>query len=346
MSSVGAVVSSRLARHDLRASTPEPDSRGPELPDPDVAALCGMRNSLTVLYELLARQNRVDTRAGAADVGTHVSRRDVAASEREEATRKSIDASDHGHAGFFEEIGHFFETLFTDLLTFRVDKIPIDTAEHFRSVAENPRFWRELAEAASTVVKWVGRAVSAIGSVALIAAGAVSSQFGVGVGLVTLGALSLSATASGALIQEAKLGGKDGAAIGLGLEIGGAVASFTGVSVGAQLAAQGGQAALHAFRAVDAAGSGVRLGAAVSGGAAAAAKVGTTVFEHAASAAETAGVRADGRVRHETGRISEALSDVAALVDSNRRAREILIRVMNETSRSESGATVMEGWRV
>jgi len=166
-------------------------------------------------------------------------------------------------------------------------------------------------------------------------AGAVASEFGVGVGIVALGAVSLSATVSGAVVTESKVGGRTGQSVGLGLEIGGAVASMFGVGLGAQLAAKGGQAALAALQTGKTAMSGIRVASAATAAVAGTAKAATAEYERIAAAATADGTGASHIGERASAWSRAAVDSAKALNDSNARARAILARALTERLDSE-----------
>jgi hypothetical protein len=186
-----------------------------------------MEDTLTAMELLLAMQSRLQMEHLNSGVQIISAERSVARDLREQerlALERQRQAAGDASTGLIGSLADWVEDVADDLVHFRVADAATDSWEHIVSIVDNPHFWRDLKLGAATVSRWFARAGAVAASAALIAGGSVS-----GGALTVVGVVALSAVLTGSVITETRLGGRTGAHVGLGLELGGSVASGAGL---------------------------------------------------------------------------------------------------------------------
>jgi hypothetical protein len=212
MSAVAAAASVRVVAH----TQPSGGAASPLLPEPMPLTGPGIDDALGLLYAAMSQLQQAGLKAGDASVESAHKTQELAIKKEEEARQQEeANARNHG-SGFFSSIGHFFGDVTNDVVHLRLDSAVKDGATDVSNAVNSPAFWNDLEQGAM----WVAKVAAVVGSVVVTVASG-------GAAAITLAGAGLLLSAGGEVIARTKCFGKDSEAIGLGLEIGGAVAGLT-----------------------------------------------------------------------------------------------------------------------
>lgn len=294
---------------------PAPDSRFVLSPDED---------TMTTIYAFMAESRSRNMKDGRVDVGRVADKRAAEDKKRLDAELKAAESEeDDGRRGFFGEMTHLVGNAIADMATFRPDKLQSDTWNNMKEIADNPKFWRELAKGAMEVAKWAAVVVAA--AVAVFTCGAGTVLLALAIAAVVL---SAAAAVDSDTHVCAKAFGEDTAnKIDLGLSIGSAVCSM-GAGSGASI----GGAAATAVRAGQVAG-GV---CAVSGGVA---QMEVAKFDSRAADAHADAQAAKNRVKDMDRDMEMLLAMVKELDRSHEKALETLAGAIHTKAQTRVALT-------
>jgi hypothetical protein len=222
------------------------------MPEPAPIAGSGLDAALGALYAAMSQQ-----REGALQLGS--TRVEIAQKEQQQALKREQDAEAREAAerasqgsGLFGSIGNFISDVAGQVAQGRLDHAVSDGATDVDAAVHSPAFWNDLETGALDVAK----AAAVVGSVAATVASG-------GAAAATLAGAALLLSVGGEAVAATNCLGKDSGAIGLGMEVGGAVMGGLGGIVSASSnAGSSGLAALGTTANVTSAGATVVAGAA------------------------------------------------------------------------------------
>jgi hypothetical protein len=206
------------------------------MPEPAPIAGSGLDAALGALYAAMSKQ-----RQGALQLGS--TRVEIAQKEQQQALKREQDAEAREAAerasqgsGLFGSIGNFISDVAGQVAQGRLDHAVSDGATDVDAAVHSPAFWNDLETGALDVAK----AAAVVGSVAATVASG-------GAAAATLAGAALLLSVGGEAVAATNCLGKDSGAIGLGMEVGGAVMGGLGGIVSASSnAGSSGLAALGA----------------------------------------------------------------------------------------------------
>jgi hypothetical protein len=185
------------------------------VPEPLPLTGPGIDDALGLLYAAMAQLRHAGLRVGVASVDSAHKAQQVAIAKEEEA-RKQEEANEASHgSGLFASIGRFLGDVSNDVVHLRLDSAVKDGASDVSHALNSPAFWSDLEQGAL----WVAKVAAVVGSAALTVATG-------GAAAVTIAGAALLVSVGGEVVARTKCFGKDSETIGLGMEIGGAVAGL------------------------------------------------------------------------------------------------------------------------
>jgi hypothetical protein len=216
---------------------------------PDALPLTGpgIDDALGVLYAAMSQQGQSSLQIGDARVKSNEdAQKRAIAQEQAAQARERANEANHGN-GFFGSIGHLISDVTNDAVHLRPDHAVKDTVNDVVEAGKSPAFWHDIEQGAL----WTAKVAAVVGSVATtIATGGAAGA--------TIAGAALLLSIGGEAVAQTKCFGKDSGAIGLGMEIGGAVAGLgTTLLPAASVADEGVQALAVASNGVSAGATGV-----------------------------------------------------------------------------------------
>lgn len=175
------------------------------LPPSGIPTSADLNDSMAAMYSLELVDQGTDERTGVCQV--ECDRQQQVQVEQQQKQALDRQQSDSGGRGMFSCLWQLIKDSSIDTIEWKVKSFGDEMKRDF-SACDNPKFWSDLEEAA----KWVALAASAVAAV-----------FTCGAASALVVGIALAMSVGGMIVQKTHCLGKDSEAIGMGLQIAGAV---------------------------------------------------------------------------------------------------------------------------